>query len=51
MGIKYDWLLELRDDGEYGFLLPPEQILPTDEEVWEGLKVMTLSILAEEDGN
>ncbi|MCS7191249.1 MAG: M14 family zinc carboxypeptidase, partial [Fimbriimonadales bacterium] len=25
---------ELRDTGQYGFLLPPDQILPTCEEVY-----------------
>ena len=31
--IKYSYLLELRDNGEHGFVLPPEQIQPTVEEV------------------
>ena len=26
--------MELRDTGEYGFILPPNQIIPTEEEVW-----------------
>jgi len=26
--------MELRDTGLYGFLLPPNQIIPTAEEVW-----------------
>ena len=28
-GIKYSYLIELRDKGEYGFLLPPDNIIPT----------------------
>ena len=26
--------MELRDTGHYGFLLPPQQIIPTGQEVW-----------------
>ena len=26
--------MELRDTGENGFILPPNQIIPTGEEVW-----------------
>ena len=26
--------MELRDTGNYGQLLPPEQIIPTGEETW-----------------
>jgi hypothetical protein len=31
------WLLELRDRGQYGFLLPADQLVPTAEEAWTGL--------------
>ncbi|CAG0886878.1 unnamed protein product [Darwinula stevensoni] len=33
-GIKYAYTIELRDTGTFGFLLPPEQIIPTGEETW-----------------
>jgi len=33
-GIGFGISMELRDTGNYGFLLPPEQIIPTAEEVW-----------------
>merc|ERR1711939_1227458 len=32
-GVKYSYGAELRDTGEYGFLLPPDQIIPTGEEI------------------
>ncbi|XP_050955884.1 carboxypeptidase A4 isoform X3 [Labeo rohita] len=38
IGIKYSYAFELRDTGFYGFLLPAEQIIPTAEETWLGLK-------------
>lgn len=31
---------ELRDRGRYGFLLPPEQIIPTGEETLDSLVTM-----------
>ena len=34
LGIKYSMAMELRDTGRYGFVLPPEQIVPTAEEFW-----------------
>ena len=34
LGIPYSYGMELRDTGAHGFLLPPEQIIPTGEEVW-----------------
>ncbi|MCB9699920.1 MAG: hypothetical protein H6738_24245 [Alphaproteobacteria bacterium] len=52
-GVGIDWsygvngaagfLLELRDRGEYGFLLPPDQIVPTAEEAWAGLLTVAAS--------
>lgn len=36
-GIQYAFALELRDTGYYGFLLPPEQIIPVGEETWAGI--------------
>uniref|UniRef100_A0A4W3IVG3 Carboxypeptidase A1 n=2 Tax=Callorhinchus milii TaxID=7868 RepID=A0A4W3IVG3_CALMI len=34
MGIQYSFAFELRDTGYHGFLLPPEQIIPTAQETW-----------------
>ena len=36
-GIPYTYLLELRDQGRHGFLLPTRDILPTAEETWQGI--------------
>jgi len=32
LGIKYSYGVELRDTGDYGFLLPADQIIPSGEE-------------------
>ncbi|XP_023341572.1 carboxypeptidase B [Eurytemora carolleeae] len=32
--IPYTTSMELRDTGNYGFLLPPDKIIPTAQEVW-----------------
>lgn len=37
---KYVYAVELRDRGNHGFLLPPEEILPTSEEAFEGVKYL-----------
>ncbi len=37
--------LELRDRGEFGFLLPADQIIPTSEEVWAAAEVMAERLL------
>ncbi|KAK3740591.1 hypothetical protein QZH41_001064 [Actinostola sp. cb2023] len=34
LGVKYSFALELRDTGRYGFLLPPNQIIPTGIETF-----------------
>ncbi|KAK3870803.1 hypothetical protein Pcinc_023998 [Petrolisthes cinctipes] len=39
-GVKYAYTVELRDTGSYGFLLPTNQIIPTAEETFEGVKVV-----------
>ena len=36
-GIKYTFTVELRDRGDFGFLLPRSQIVPTGEETLGGL--------------
>ncbi|XP_002741167.2 carboxypeptidase B-like [Saccoglossus kowalevskii] len=36
MGIKYSHTTELRDTGEYAFLLPEDQIIPTAQETYAG---------------
>ena len=36
-GIKYSQALELRDTGEFGFILPADQIIPCGEETLMGL--------------
>lgn len=33
-GIKYAFSFELRDTGQFGFLLPASQIVPTAQETW-----------------
>lgn len=45
---KADWsyTIELRDTGDFGFVLPPDQIRPAAEEQWAGMQVM-LSLLDE----
>jgi len=45
-GVTYSTCVELRDTGRYGFLLPPDQIIPTGEEIWAAAKVMGAYILA-----
>ncbi|KAF2870525.1 hypothetical protein BDV95DRAFT_62706 [Massariosphaeria phaeospora] len=46
-GADFAYTIELRDTGAFGFVLPPEQILPSGREQWEGQKVL-LSLLDEE---
>jgi len=50
-GFRWVYTLELRDAGAYGFLLPPEQIIPTAEETWAGLQVIARHLITEEKWN
>lgn len=36
-GVQMAFALELRDTGNYGFLLPADQIIPVGEETWAGI--------------
>ncbi|KAI1765017.1 hypothetical protein GGR53DRAFT_289990 [Hypoxylon sp. FL1150] len=44
---EFSYTIELRDTGNFGFVLPPEYIKPTAVEQWEGQKAL-LSLLDEE---
>jgi len=46
-GIPYVYTIELRDTGAYGFILPPEQIIPNAEEVWAFHEVAARQMIAE----
>ena len=48
--IRYVYTVELRDTGHLGFLLPPNQILPTGTETWAAIKAMMRAIEKEEGG-
>ncbi|XP_070578451.1 carboxypeptidase B-like [Ptychodera flava] len=38
VGAVYSFVVELRDNGEHGFLLPEDQIIPTGEETYAGVR-------------
>lgn len=44
-GINHSYLVELRDKGYYGFLLPADQIIPTAMETWAGIKAAIRKVL------
>jgi len=39
-GIKYSYCMELRDTGKHGFILPPNQIVPSGVETFAAVKSM-----------
>ncbi|CAG0881815.1 unnamed protein product [Darwinula stevensoni] len=43
-GIKYSYTIELRDTGFHGFVLPPEEIIPTGEEILSAVKACALHL-------
>lgn len=46
--IKWSFEVELRDEGSYGFTLPPEMIRPTGEESWRMVKYLMRFVQAKE---
>ncbi|XP_063442535.1 carboxypeptidase B-like [Mytilus trossulus] len=47
-GIQYSYTVELRDEGNYGFELPANQIVPTGEEMLEGILAFAKEIFVRE---
>jgi len=45
--MRYVFTTELRDTGYYGFVLPPEQIIPSGEEMWAGFETVVNKVLAD----
>jgi murein tripeptide amidase MpaA len=43
--VTYSYGVELRDTGEYGFLLPEDEILPSGEETWAGVIALAKVII------
>lgn len=44
--IKFSYCYELRDTGKHGFILPPNQIIPTGEETFASVKAMIEGVMA-----
>lgn len=38
--INVTYTIEFRDKGHYGFILPPDQILPNALEMWDGVRAI-----------
>lgn len=55
-GVSNDWVydkyknlayaIELRDTGQYGFVLPENQIFPTQKENWDGFNAMIFEVVS-----
>lgn len=44
-GIIWSYTVELRDTGRFGFLLPPEEIIPNGQEIWAAVQTFAGYIL------
>lgn len=47
LGVKFSYVVELRDQGRYGFELPANQIEPTGEEIFNGMKTLGQRLISE----
>ena len=52
LGTRYAFTIELRgkNDSQYGFELPPEQIIPSGEELFAGMKVVFHKLIQDAEG-
>ena len=46
LGSRFTFTTELRDTGNYGFILPASQIKPSGEEMWAGFEVEIKKLLS-----
>ena len=44
VGSDYTFTIELRDKGNYGFVLPANQIVPSGEEAYAGLRYLLVNM-------
>jgi len=49
-GVLFSYGVELRDTGAHGFVLPADQIVPTGEETFEGIKALGQYMIAHDSG-
>merc|ERR1712172_168029 len=46
LGSRFAYTTELRDTSFYGFVLPPDQIIPSGEEMWAAMEVVIAKMLS-----
>jgi len=50
-GIELHFTFELRDEGEYGFVLPPDQIVPNGQEMLLAMNKLYEQVVARSQQN